>query len=157
MYRHTGDRRYFDENLKLVRVVINNRDDRRVPQEQLWNGSVVPLWSDGTYSSRGREAYVLHTGLIAYPIFDFLLLAREDPDLLAAFDPGEYDRILADVQAAVAFHDAEWVDGPRSIRGLLPPPARLPRLQLRHRARAVQLAQRHGPCSVDFPPADRQP
>ena len=38
MYRHTGDRRYFDENLKLVRVVINNRDDRRVPQEQLWNG-----------------------------------------------------------------------------------------------------------------------
>ena len=47
MYRHTGDRRYFDENLKLVRVVINNRDDRRVPQEQLWNGSVVPLWSDG--------------------------------------------------------------------------------------------------------------
>ena len=117
MYRHTGDRRYFDENLKLVRVVINNRDDRRVPQEQLWNGSVVPLWSDGTYSSRGREAYVLHTGLIAHPIFDFLLLAREDPDLLAAFDPGEYDRILADVQAAVAFHDAEWVDGPGPSEG----------------------------------------
>ncbi|MCY3787593.1 MAG: T9SS type A sorting domain-containing protein [Gemmatimonadetes bacterium] len=117
MYRHTGDRRYFDENLKLVRVVINNRDDRRVPQEQLWNGSVVPLWSDGTYSSRGREAYVLHTGLIAYPIFDFLLLAREDPNLLAAFDSGEYDRILADVQAAVAFHDAEWVDGPGPSEG----------------------------------------
>lgn len=117
MYRHTGDRRYFDENLKLVRVVIDNRDDRRTPQEQLWNDSVAPLWSDGTYSPRGREAYVLHTGLIAYPIFDFLLLAREDPDLLAAFNPGEYDRILAAVQEAVAFHDAEWIDGPGPSEG----------------------------------------
>ena len=117
MYRHTGDRRYFDENLKLVRVVINNRDDQRTPQEQLWNDSVAPLWSDGTYSSRGREAYVLHTGSIAYPIFDFLLIAREAPDLLAAFAPGEYDRILADVQEAVAFHDAEWVDGPGPSEG----------------------------------------
>ena len=117
MYRYTLEIKYFRENLKLVRVVVGNRDDHRSPQEQLWDGSVAPIWSDDGFSPRGREAYVLHTGLIVYPIFDFLLIAREKPELLVEFESGEYERILQDVTQALEYHDFEWVDGPGADEG----------------------------------------
>jgi hypothetical protein len=117
MYRHTLDSKYFRENLRLVRVVVGNRDDHRSPQEQLWDGSVAPIWSDDGFSSRGREAYVLHTGQIVYPIFDFLLIVRDRPELLEEFEPGEYERILQDITEALDYHDFEWVDGPGADEG----------------------------------------
>lgn len=104
MFRVTGDVKYLTTNFRFTRAILANRDDRK--QIKTYNGEVLPAWSAGGYSGRGRSVFLVHTGMILYPMLDAAKLARStslEKDF-AALVPAMIESLHA--------HDREWRDGP---------------------------------------------
>lgn len=114
MYRATGANRYLEANLKAIRAVLAARDDRQ--GLKLWNGEVAPCWGSGKYAERGRAVFAVHTGIIVYPMLDFLTLAKAAPGF-AGFSREASDSILKAVLESLAYHDRQWCDGPDQGEG----------------------------------------
>lgn len=114
MFRHTKDPKYLDANLECIRAVMAVRDDKT--GLQTWTGVVAPAWSSDKYAKRGRAVFGVHTGMITYPMLDFLALAKQQPDYLAKLGV-EFQAILASAQEALAYHDRQWHDGPGDGEG----------------------------------------
>ena len=114
MHTVTGDVKYLDANLRLVRAVAAATDEKR--GKSLFNGRVVNAWGCDSYAERGRALFAVHTGIIAAQMLDFLLHAREN----AAFDAtlGEERAVLLQAALdAMAEHDRQWRDGPEDGAG----------------------------------------
>jgi len=115
MYRVTGDVKYLQANLDCVRAVAAATDDKR--GKKLWTGAIAKAWGCDKYApDRGRAVFAVHTGIIAHPILDFLLLAKQEEDTLASL-LDDRDELLATAQAALAFHDPQWREGPGKGEG----------------------------------------
>ncbi len=114
MYRATGEQRYLDATLKCVRAALAARDDKR--NLSLWTGEIAPIWGSGKYSPKGRAAYAVHTGMIVYPMLDFLLLAKNEQDYAKRLGT-EYDTLLKEALECLAFHDRQWREGPEPGEG----------------------------------------
>lgn len=114
MFRATGERRYLEANLKCFRAALAARDDcRRVT---LWNGAIAPAWSSDKYAERGRCVFAVHTGMIVYPILDFLFLAKSHSSELN-LATGEFQNIEKAGLESLAYHDRQWRDGPAEGEG----------------------------------------
>lgn len=114
MYQVTGHVKYLEANLKCIRAVLAVTDDKL--GKPLWTGKTVPAWGSDKYADRGRAVFAVHTGIITAPMFEFLLLAREN----AAFRDtlgDEFQVILDAATAALAVHDRQWRDGPGDGEG----------------------------------------
>jgi hypothetical protein len=114
MYRVTGDVKYLSANLECIRAVMAVRDDKR--GVKLWTGIIAPAWGSDKYAQRGRAVFGVHTGMITYPMLDFLLLAKQHPDFLSKLG-NEYQTILTSAEEALAYHDRQWRDGPGKGEG----------------------------------------
>lgn len=114
MARTTGARRYLEANLKCSLAALAARDDAK--ELKLWTDELAPVWGAGKYSKRGRAAYAVHTGMIVYPMLDFLLLAREDADFRSNYQ-AELESIQQSALESLAFHDRQWRDGPGEGEG----------------------------------------
>ncbi len=114
MYRATGDPKYLEAHLEAIRGVLAVRDDRI--GAKLWTGETAKAWGCDKYADRGRAVFAVHTGVISYPILDYLLLAKENAGVAAALGD-EAQTIAADVTEALAFHDLQWRDGPGEGEG----------------------------------------
>jgi hypothetical protein len=114
MYRVTRDTKYLAANLNCIRAVIAVRDDKR--GVKLWAGAIAPAWGSDKYAERGRAVFAVHTGMITYPILDFLLQAKGNPDSLSKLGD-EYQTILTAAEEALAYHDRQWRDGPLEGEG----------------------------------------
>jgi hypothetical protein len=114
MYRLTGDTKYLAANLKCVRAVMAVRDDKT--EQKLWTGTVVPAWSSAKYAKRGRAVFGVHTGMITFPMFDFLLMAKDNAEYRQQMG-GEFDAILKCANEALSVHDRQWRDGPGAGEG----------------------------------------
>ncbi|MFB3787735.1 MAG: family 43 glycosylhydrolase [bacterium] len=114
MYRCTGERHYWDANRQCVQAVLAARDDIR--GVTLWTGKTAPAWSSDKYAERGRAVFAVHTGMIVYPILDFLLLARENP--VPRNELGDADQaILRAARESLHYHDRQWREGPGEGEG----------------------------------------
>jgi hypothetical protein len=114
-YHATGDPYYLEENHRCIRAVLDYRDDRR--SAMLYDGTVAPVWGTDIYSEgNGRRYYSGHSGMITFPMLEFLLLAQKEPGLLETLGE-EYDEILDLVQETLEFHSRDWVDGPGAEEG----------------------------------------
>lgn len=113
-YRATGNEDYLRTLKKVIDVVINARDDKR--GVALFTGEVAPIWSSVKYSERGRCAYAVHTGIIAYPIFDFLALIKDKPALQTEIGL-DFQGLLKLAQESLDFHKIQWIDGPGKGEG----------------------------------------
>jgi hypothetical protein len=114
MYRATKDPKYFIAGAAVIQTVISVRDDRL--GLKMWTGETAPAWGSGNYAERGRSVFAVHTGMITYPILDFLLIAKENPGLGDTLGR-ERDRMLRAAEEALAFHDRQWRDGPEEGAG----------------------------------------
>ena len=114
-YHATGNPYYLQEILRCIRAVLDYRDDQR--GAMLYNGAIAPVWGTDIYSGgTGRRYYSGHSGMITYPMFEFLLLLENEPEMLA--DLGEeYDEILALAQETLDYHDRDWNEGPGADEG----------------------------------------
>ena len=117
MYQNTDDDRYLLDNLRLIDGVLSVRDDRREPPIPLHTGEIAPVWGDADRSSLGRVVYSVHTGMLTFPMLEFLYLSLDNNAVLAKFKPGEFDTKLAIILESVDYHDIEWRDGPGKSEG----------------------------------------
>jgi hypothetical protein len=114
MLELTGAERYYEANLRLINALREVRDDRI--GRETWKGLSLPAWSSGKYAKRGRAVFAVHTGVLTRPIFEFLHIVDQHPELRA--DLGDqYDAILQDALEALAVHDEQWREGPGEHEG----------------------------------------
>jgi hypothetical protein len=117
MYRATGDRMYLDRLCNHADAVLASRDDIAGVTE--FDGKSSACWANTKYQP-GKEpyCYVVHSGMITYPMADFAATVLADPELwnLPAYDGFSYkkkaDLYLLRVAETVAFHDPDWKSGP---------------------------------------------
>jgi len=114
MYRVTNDAKYLDANLACIRAVMAARDDKR--GVKLWTGVIAPAWGCDIYAERGRAIFGVHTGIICYPMLDFLLLAKKN-EVFAAKLGDEAKQIATCCTEALGYHDRQWRDGPGGGEG----------------------------------------
>jgi hypothetical protein len=114
MYRATKDPKYFIANASVLQIVVSVRDDKL--GLKMWTGETAPAWGSGNYAERGRSVFAVHTGMITYPILDFLLIAKENPALGDTLGR-ERGAMLRAAEEAIAFHDRQWRDGPEEGSG----------------------------------------
>ncbi|MCA9427663.1 MAG: hypothetical protein KC994_21465, partial [Candidatus Omnitrophica bacterium] len=114
-YHATGDPYYLRENLRCIRAVLDYRDDQR--GATLYNGAIAPVWGTDIYSGgTGRRYYTGHSGMVTFPMLEFLLLVQNETDLLADLGD-EYDEILNLVHETLDYHSRDWNEGPEPDEG----------------------------------------
>ncbi len=105
MFRATGDERYLDKLYDHIDSVMRNRDDFRGQVD--YKGDLVPAWGTNRYTKGGDwKHFVVHTGMITYPMLEFVQLVREH-GIERLSD--EAEAILARVKESVDYHDDQWV------------------------------------------------
>ena len=104
MFRATGDEEYLDKLFEHVESVLNNRDDLR---EQVdYKGDLVPAWGTDRYTTGGEWThFVVLTGMITFPMLEFVLLVREHGvSRLSA----QAEDVLSRVEESIRYHDDQW-------------------------------------------------
>ncbi len=114
MFRLTHDPKYLQANLRLINAVMTVRDDRTGTKN--FRGQVVPAWTTRNYASRGRTVFLVHTGMIVYPMLDAIHLAATSAQVPAE-TKAELEKLLPPAMESLHYHDREWRDGPASDEG----------------------------------------
>ncbi len=115
MYSATGNIKYLEANRLCIQAVLGATDEKR--GKNLWTGRSPAAWGSDKYAAeRGRALFPVHTGVIAAPMFHFLVYAREH-DAYRAELGEEYGTILNEALRALAEHDRQWRDGPTPGEG----------------------------------------
>lgn len=104
MYRATGDVKYMHQLNEHIKRVLANRDDK-IGQKD-YKGDLVPCWGTDRYTrNKAWMHFIAHTGMITYPMLEFVCLVRE-------MDIEEYlitaDSIIEQVEESVKYHDKDW-------------------------------------------------
>jgi hypothetical protein len=114
MARATSDPKYLEAQLRCIRAALAARDERT--GTKLFDGRVVPAWSSDGYRKGEQALFMVHTGMIVYPMLDAVDLARQLP--------GVSDDLRRDLEAtaaqsieSLACHDDAWRDGPGDGEG----------------------------------------
>lgn len=114
MYRNTKDPKYLDANLRCTEAVLSVRDDKK--GTKLFTGEIATAWSSDKYAKRGRAVFGVHTGMLVYPMLDFLLLVKKEPKVLEP-KSDRYATIQKEAIEALAWHDKQWRNGPADDEG----------------------------------------
>lgn len=104
MFRATGDERYLDKLSEHIESVMRNRDDFR--GEKDYKGELVPAWGANRHTGGDWKHFVVHTGMITYPMLEFVELLREH-EIEDLYEEGNV--ILSRVEESVRYHDSQWV------------------------------------------------
>ena len=113
MYRGTGDRKYLDVNLEIIRATMANRDDKK--GYATFFGETAPAWGTSYYAGR-HTIHAVHTGMIAFGVVEFLELVQREPDLLNEIG-AEFNTWQTEIGETLDWHDRQWVDGPSPDEG----------------------------------------
>jgi len=114
MYRHTGDVKYLVANRRAIEAVLSVRDDKQ--GVKLFTDETATAWSSDKYAKRGRAVFGVHTGMLVYPMLDWLLLVKEKPEVLSP-ESEAYATIRKEALEALAWHDRQWKNGPADDEG----------------------------------------
>lgn len=122
MYRATGDPLYLDRLADHADHVHASRDDIAGVTE--FNGKSSACWRCTKYQPNNEPyCYVVHSGMLTYPMADFSAVVYETPGLweLPTYDGATYkekaDLFVARVQEVVAYHEFQWHIGPGAGQG----------------------------------------
>lgn len=114
MFRATSSPTYLERLAWHVDGVISSRDDRRGVTD--YRGVSAACWQNKHYQPNDEGyCYVVHSGMIAYPMVEFARLVREAGlEEEIAWDGTNFgdkaDAYVAAAQATVAAHDDQWND-----------------------------------------------
>ena len=121
MYRATRDIRYLNSLATHAENVIDQRDDNKGRQD--YRGVIGPTWVSTAYGNGSQPiAWVVHSGLITYPMADFAYIVINDSGLWNQRTPSDRTYIdmahyLRDeVAKTIAAHSGEWDDSVGSYR-----------------------------------------
>ena len=122
MFRATGEVGYLVKLAEHASSVLAQRDSIKGRKDHA--GRSRPCWQ-ATWYSVGKEPYcwVVHTGMITYPMADLALLVQQHPQLGAVPVAGRgtlaqvAKEVLAGVIQSVAVHEAQFRTGPAAGEG----------------------------------------
>jgi hypothetical protein len=90
------------------------RDDRTGTKN--FRGKILPAWTSGHYTNHGRTVFLVHTGMIIYPMLDAIHLAATSPNVPAEIK-SQLEKLLPSVMQSLHLHDRQWHDGPAAGEG----------------------------------------
>ncbi len=118
MYYATGERKYLEMLRDYTRVLLESRDDAL--GLLIWDvATPTPIWGAGeryTGTADKRAAFPVHTGMLTWPMLEFLQLAQRDAGFMEELG-GEYQTMLTKIQQSLDFHDRQWAEGPTAGEG----------------------------------------
>lgn len=114
LYRYSGDTKYLEATLECARHALKVRDDKT--GRALWTGETAPIWGADGYAKRGRAAFAVHTGMIAFPILEMIALS-EGSTFFSELHGIEMDLIAAALEQSIGYHDRQWREGPGENEG----------------------------------------
>lgn len=110
-----GDRVFLVRAMEHIDRILANRDDRHKRRDMIRN-KVLPAWSTSRYTGNQRYTWIVHVGLITYPIARWVYLVKSDPALSAEYGDKArlYEQELGEILAAF---DDDWRKGEKSGEG----------------------------------------
>ena len=115
MYEGTGDEQYLSRLLEHVELVLAARGDRRGLSDEI-RGKMMPGWITTGYTKGKRHAFLVHAGMITYPMARCVAVLRRDPQL-AAKHAGMVEKILTDVDQTIQGYEEDYREGPGQGEG----------------------------------------
>lgn len=113
-FRLSGDTAWLDKMVEHIDRVLAQRDDARGIRD--YRGRLRAAWGSSGYTNGAWHAWVVHTGMITYPIAAFAAEVISRPELHASYL--EKARLyLAKVEESVADTWDQWRDGPAEGQG----------------------------------------
>ena len=112
MYRATNDPTWLDTLARHADAALDQRDDRRGVTD--YRGVSAACWQNHSYQPANQPyCYVVHSGMIGYPIAEWVrLVERDGLRDEVAYDGQTFgekaDSYLAAVRETVAAHDEQW-------------------------------------------------
>ena len=112
MFRTTGDRAYLDRLAEHADAMMLQRDDARGVVD--YREVSTACWRNTSYQTE-PYCYVVHSGMIGYPIAELVRLIRATPAIadLTTYDGTSYaakaTTLLAALEEVVAAHDDQFV------------------------------------------------
>jgi hypothetical protein len=115
MYEATGEQGLLQKMLEQIDRILANRADRIGLTDEV-RGKVMPAWPCSGYTRGKAHAFLVHAGMITYPMARLAYVLRRDPQLAVRYAP-QIDKILTDVAETVRAYEAEYRDGPAEGEG----------------------------------------
>jgi len=106
MYEGSGDVAYLDAVMGRFEEILKIRDDKRKVKDKI-RGRIVPAWSSTKHTGGKRYAWIVHAGMITYPIARCAYLIRRDPKLKRRYGT-RADRYVKAVEETVHAFDKAW-------------------------------------------------
>lgn len=117
LYEATGETKYLDIQVRLIEQLLTRRDcdlaERYGPDQYVdyQRGRVLKTWGTGRYSGGKHTCWAVHTGMLAYPMAEFIRIVRRGGGALLEYRE-KAESFLPKVEAAVREFDSEWREGP---------------------------------------------
>ena len=123
MFRATKAPRYLVTLADHALAVLDQRDNKKGLKD--WAGKSRPCWQASKYSANGKGyCWVVHSGILVYPMLDLVLLLNQYPAYKQLKLPGGTKTlaqaaatVLAEVKKVVATHDYQYKSGPKTGEG----------------------------------------
>ena len=106
MYKATQDTWFLDKLIEHADAVFANRDDV-LGQIDEYRNKTMPGWGTTNYSDEKNYVWLLHTGMITYPIATFVRIVTEDTTLHQIYK-AKADVYLELICESVDVHADQW-------------------------------------------------
>jgi len=144
LYEATGDTKYLDTQMRVIEEVLARRDSDLAARfgadkyTDTQRGRVLQAWGTGHYSDGKHTCWAVHTGMLAYPMAEFVRIVRRGGAGLLTYRE-KAESFVPKIEAAIREFDAEWREGPEEGMGyyVFPSGAILPNNQMNAPGRAL--------------------
>lgn len=125
MYNASKDIYYLKKLIDHADVVLSNRDDAIGLLD--YRGITSAGWRSKKYTSTVDSTYyysfIVHSGMITFPIIRFVDIVHRDSTLLVLMTTDgitfleKANNYLKKVEETIAYHDDQWINGPGETEG----------------------------------------
>ncbi len=115
MFEATGEKVLLEKALVRAEAVLAMRADRK-GVEDVYRHRILPAWTSVKYTDGKPYAWIVHAGMLTYPIARLAYLIRRDPRLNRDYGDAA-DRFIFAVRTTVAAFDRSWREGPGKDEG----------------------------------------
>jgi hypothetical protein len=105
MYEASGDVEYLEKVMGRFDEIIKIRDDKKMVKDEI-RGRILPAWCSTKYTGGKEYAWIVHAGMITYPITRFAYLILRDSELKEHYGEKARGYVAAIEETVHAFDDA---------------------------------------------------
>ncbi len=106
LFEGTGDVLFLVKAMERMDWVLSVRDDKRRIRDEI-RKRVMPAWCSKKYTKGRNYAWIVHAGMITYPMARLVFLVRRDPALRGKYG-SKADLYAAAVEETVRAFNGDW-------------------------------------------------